>query len=251
MQPQSSAAFPSDPAAGGPWPEFRPVGRLGQAASAGIVVITVLIAILNHLVPSWSDYGRVGDLVAGKLSLEAFRAAEFERLMGQVGTNAFAFLGLTAAGVVFLIWLRRARLNADQYSPVRHRYSPAMAVGGWFIPIVNWWLPAIVMNDLARASDPLDTGRRRDSLVIAWWGTLVLSSVVHLIGMIAIPTPVVTYAPGGSRITDGAEEAVSFYLSVALVNTASAVLILVGAALIAVLVTRISAQQTQLFGPAA
>ena len=229
--------------------EFRPVGRLGQVASAGIVVITALVVILN-LVASWSDYGRVVDLVAGKLSFEAFRDAELERLMGQLGTNSFAVLGLIAAGVAFLVWLRRARLNADQFSPVRHRYSPAMAVGGWFIPVVNWWLPAIVMNDLARASDPLDAGRRRDTVVVAWWGTMVLSSVLHLIAIVAIPTPVVTYAAGNSRIVDGAEEAMSAYLSVALVNTASAVLILAGAAFIAVLVTRISAQQAQLFGPA-
>ncbi|GAA1288973.1 hypothetical protein GCM10009609_65130 [Pseudonocardia aurantiaca] len=248
MQPHSSAALPSDP--GGRLAEFRPVGRLGQVASAGIVVMTVLV-LISDLTATWSDYGRLVDHVAGKLSLEAFRDAEFERLMGQSATNAFALFGVTVAGVVFLVWLRRTRLNADQFSPVRHRYSPTMAVGGWFIPVVNWWLPAIVMNDLARASDPVDTGRRHDTLVVAWWGTMVLSSVVRTIGVIAIPRPVVTYAPGGSGIVDGAEEAMSAYLSVALVNTASAVLILAGAAFIVLLVKRIGAQQTQLFGPAA
>jgi hypothetical protein len=248
MQAHPSTPLPSGPTAAGPWPEFQPIGRLGQIASAGIVVTTVLVLIAN-LVATWSDYGRVVDHVAGTLSLEAFRDGESERLMDQVATNTFALLGLAAAGVVFLVWLRRARLNADHFSPVRHRYSSAKAVGGWFIPIVNWWLPAIVMNDLARASDPLATRRRRDPLVVAWWGTMVLSSVLQLIGMIAIPTPVVTYAAGNSRIVDGAEEATSVYLTVALVNTAWAVLILAGAAFIAVLVTRISAQQTQLFGP--
>ena len=248
MQPPSSRSLP---VGSGPGPLARvPAGRpAGSGRQCGNRRHHDARPDPN-IVATWSDYGRVVDHVAGKLSLDAFRDAESERLMGQLATNTFALLGLTAAGVVFLVWLRRARLNADHFSPVRHRYSPAMAVGGWFIPIVNWWLPAIVMNDLARASDPLDTGRRRDTVVVAWWATMVLSSVLHLIGIVAIPTPVVTYAAGSSRIVDGAEEAMSTYLSVALVNTASAVLILAGAALIAVLVTRISAQQAQLFGPA-
>jgi hypothetical protein len=226
---------------------FRPVRKLGTIVNLTIVTLAVVMTI-PRMVSTWGDYARIQDLVAGRLTFDAAKSAELDSLMADAGTTAVTFLGVVAAGVVFLMWFSRARVNAELVSPMPHRLSRGWAIGGWFVPVANWWLPAVAMNDVARASDPDGAQRRVDPIVAAWWSSLVLSSLLVTFGMFAIPNPVVTYNAGNqTQIVDGAEEALSSYLSTALVNTASSTLVLVGAGLIAMLVGRISTQQTGVF----
>lgn len=224
--------------------EFRPVRRLGRIVGLAIVAGTA-VSMVERLVTTWGAYARIQDLVAGKLTFDEVRAAELGSLTAAAVGLALTLLGLAAVGAGFLVWLWRARVNAELASPMPHRLSRGWTIGGWFVPVANWWLPAVALNDIARASDPQGAQRRVDPIVAGWWGSMALSSVIGVVGSIAIRTPVVTYgAQDRSRIIDGAEDALSTYLSTALVNTVSGALILVGAGLIALLVNRISDQQT-------
>ena len=61
-------------------------------------------------------------------------------------------LGLLAVGIIFLIWIHRAATLARRAGlPARH--SPAMAVGSFFIPIVNLWFPYQATVDLLPSID--------------------------------------------------------------------------------------------------
>jgi len=85
-------------------------------------------------------------------------------------------LALLAAGVGFIVWLWRARGNAELFCYGQHRRSRGWVVGGWFCPVVNFWFPKQIVDDVIAASDPRtppllpDLPRiPRHGLVLAWW----------------------------------------------------------------------------------
>ncbi|WUS98802.1 DUF4328 domain-containing protein [Streptomyces sp. NBC_00708] len=92
--------------------------------------------------------------------------------------------GLTflVTAVVFLVWLRRARLNAEVFDPRAHSLRPGWAIGAWFVPIGNFWLPYRVANGIWTASAPTDTPGGRSAaprgLLNAWWAALVVAEVL-------------------------------------------------------------------------
>ncbi|NUS73139.1 MAG: protein kinase [Corynebacteriales bacterium] len=118
-----------------------------------------------HQLTIFSENGREG-------ALEDF----FETRTEDV---AFSLLGAQAAcGIILMIcwlmWFYRARARAEQFAPGRLRYSPFMAVLGWFIPVANLFIPKQIANDIWHASS-----RSRDmapALVLhAWWCTWLIS----------------------------------------------------------------------------
>lgn len=85
-------------------------------------------------------------------------------------------LGLGLASTVpYLIWKYRVMQNAARIDPAGVTISPAMAVGCYFIPFVNLYLPCKAMAQAAKAS----TGTAKG--VAAWWSTQIGS---FLFGML-------------------------------------------------------------------
>jgi hypothetical protein len=94
------------------------------------------------------------------------------------------WLALVAAGVVFIVWLWRARGNAELFCYGQHRRGRGWVIGGWFCPVVNFWFPKQIVDDVIAASDPRTPPlfpdlRRipRHGLVLAWWLTWVAVEV--------------------------------------------------------------------------
>ena len=80
------------------------------------------------------------------------------------GADEFVFLAvrgwllvLLAAGVVFIVWLWRARDNAELFCSGQHRRGRGWVIGGWFCPVVNFWFPKQIVDDVIAASDPANT----------------------------------------------------------------------------------------------
>ena len=98
-------------------------------------------------------------------------------------------LALLAAGVVFIVWLWRARGNAELFCYGQHRRGRGWVIGGWFCPVVNFWFPKQIVDDVIAASDPRTPPlfpdlRRipRHGLVLAWWLTWVATMVRGNVG---------------------------------------------------------------------
>jgi hypothetical protein len=122
-----------------------------------VVVGDVLISV-SH----WRTYLVVHNYLAraGATEVDLLAADAFSRLVA-VST----IVVMIAAGVVFLVWLWRARLNAEwigeldvlrgsvdgEVTPVvnLHRRSRGWVIGGWFCPVVNLWLPYQIVADIA------------------------------------------------------------------------------------------------------
>jgi hypothetical protein len=81
---------------------------------------------------------------------------------------ALRFLAVVCTGVVFIVWQYRVRTNADALTPGVGRLGRGWAIGGWFIPLGNLWLPFDMIRELWRDSTPWG-GSPRANLVVAWW----------------------------------------------------------------------------------
>ena len=74
----------------------------------------------------------------------------------------------------------RAAKNNEALGRMNPRFGPGWSIGGWFIPIANFVIPILIMQDLWRGSDPGvsrgDPGWRtgRGSGLIGWWWAVFL-----------------------------------------------------------------------------
>jgi hypothetical protein len=82
-------------------------------------------------------------------------------------------LGLLVVGVMWIIWFHKAATVASQ-AGVPARRSPGWAIGAWFIPIGNWWLPYQSALDLFPPGHP---GRQQ---VKRWWALWLATSLAGL-----------------------------------------------------------------------
>ncbi|MEV4919983.1 DUF4328 domain-containing protein [Streptomyces tirandamycinicus] len=95
------------------------------------------------------------------------------------GTGVLYVAALLAVGTLFIIWFHRARQNAEVFAPDTQRRTPGWAIGAWFIPIANLWIPRGIAADVLRASnpDPYDGKPVGRGLLNAWWGAWVWAVV--------------------------------------------------------------------------
>ncbi|MGW4803610.1 DUF4328 domain-containing protein [Kitasatospora sp. NPDC004272] len=135
-------------------------------------------------------------------------------------TNAGLLLSLATA-VPFLMWLYRARVNAEVIYPHGHQHARGWAVGGWFVPLVQFWFPWRITNDVWRASGPPgEHGVPQPTpagLVHAWWSTLVLGRLLSFFGSQSLGSE------AALNYLDSYREALTYLIASELLTTAAAV----------------------------
>jgi hypothetical protein len=147
------------------------------------LTVLLIIGVINHL--------RVlGDKEIGGLVLDtdavndanAFPAAMII-LSGLVGLAIF---------VLLIIWLYRAAKNNEALGRQNPRLGPGWAIGGWFIPVANFVIPFIILDDVWRGSDPSvprgDPNWRRSATLGAIWAWLVTAVIWYIPTVIATST---------------------------------------------------------------
>ncbi|MET8604602.1 DUF4328 domain-containing protein [Streptomyces rubiginosohelvolus] len=158
----------------GTWPR-SPVG-LARAVTAllGVVIATDLFAVATGLRVR-ALWDRLATDEAVDVSRPDVESAErLYLLSGNVQSLAFL-----VTAVVFIVWFHRTRRNAEVFDPSVQRMGPGWAVGGWFVPVANFWFPYRVASGVWEASAQTrpDGGRRtvpRTPLNL-WWGAWVVS----------------------------------------------------------------------------
>ncbi|MFI8100791.1 DUF4328 domain-containing protein [Streptomyces sp. NPDC086023] len=131
-----------------------------------VVIMTDLLAVAAGLNVHFAySSPAVGDA-------EATRAQTLHSFSG--GPQMLAFL---VTGVVFIVWFRRVRGNAEVFLPGGLRMRPGWSVGCWFIPIANLWLPYQNAVDIWGASTQAAPGGQYRHVsaapVNAWWAVYV------------------------------------------------------------------------------
>ncbi|WP_314175756.1 protein kinase domain-containing protein [Streptomyces winkii] len=189
------APAPAHPPAPGPAPGGQSAQRPRPALSPRKLAQALTVLLSLHLLVAVIDLiveGAVISMLSG-VGSEGYYY-DLERIDGfgglQGATLASEGIGgvlMIAVIVLWLTWFWRTRVNAETFAPGRIRYSSAMAVGAWWIPVCNLFVPKQVMNDVWTASDPSvpqwygygPRPRARRGIVNGWW-TLWLFYFVFL-----------------------------------------------------------------------
>ncbi len=176
--------MPYRPAPHQPPPRYRPLRKIA-VVSIVLMGLTAVAAVVQSAL-MWSSYDEVKRFVYGLLSEE-----EVDRAVGSIaGTgpllNLVSYL-LMGTGIAFLIWLWQARENTDFLrSPLAprpivqdgkpHRHATGWIVGSWFCPMVQFWYPLQIVQDVTVASEPPEqrgasTRGPVRTLLYGWWAT--------------------------------------------------------------------------------
>jgi len=100
-------------------------------------------------------------------------------------TDVFVVVLMLAIVPCFIVWCWRAAKNQQALGRAPERLGSGWAVGGWFVPVANFVIPVLVVQDLWRGSDvriargdPRWRIADRSWLVGWWWGLFVVALVV-------------------------------------------------------------------------
>ncbi|MEV0266244.1 DUF4328 domain-containing protein [Streptomyces sp. NPDC050617] len=214
--------------------------RRGLATAVTALLAVTIVVLVLRIVAAAGQYGIISDALDGgrasKSDLDG--ADDFFRIMLLIGT-----LTQLATAVVWAVWFRRTRLNAEVFAPGGHRYGSGWAAGSWFTPVVNLWFPKQIANDIWRASSPAGPYGPR-GVLNAWW-------VLWIVGNVFGSGATMQYLVARGRMVD-ADTAVFDVrgrvdaFQTALASSIVACLVLLAAAILAILfVRRLTAMQEQ------
>jgi hypothetical protein len=141
-----------------PRPEFLPLRGLGNVL---IVLLAVVIAA-----------------IAARLALElpGLGSAHWACSFIDYRLDKAADMTIIGLGILFVVWFRRARINAG-HRGWRQRRARGWTFWGWIIPVVSLWIPFQIMGDIWRAGRPAPKRRDIAWLPALWWTTWLLSGV--------------------------------------------------------------------------
>ncbi|NED99793.1 DUF4328 domain-containing protein [Phytoactinopolyspora halotolerans] len=163
------------------WPHHPPAPNLRRYSLRGLVTaLTTLlvIAVVVDLAAAGSMFNRallLDDAVAGAF-IDERTGKRADDLVAGLG---FAQLGMIVViAVLFIIWQFRHAKNA-QFLGSRRKLGPGWAIGGWFVPVANLFLPAMQLFGASRFSDPAQNhGRPHGAGAGAGAGIVVVWAVV-------------------------------------------------------------------------
>lgn len=121
---------------------------------------------------------------------DVFRAAEVrdhylhrtDASLHKSGLISMVFVYLTTLAIVlFLVWLARARRNAEELSPGASVPSRGWTIGAWFIPVVNFFVTRRLVLDIGRAGSASWEEKRDTTLVNLWWFTWFTHALVLVV----------------------------------------------------------------------
>ncbi|AHH97652.1 hypothetical protein GCM10010174_02430 [Kutzneria viridogrisea] len=168
--PQQDTPTDTSPASA---PPHRPV--TGAATAATVLILLELVREVLVSVGNWRDYFVVHAYLAGTATDADLDAADSDVLTA-VGSLPTLLVWI-GGGVAFLVWLWRARINAELMGgAAAHRRSRGWVVGAWIMPVANLWYPYQVVSDIWQASAPQRPAPV--TLVNAWWALFVAGMLV-------------------------------------------------------------------------
>ncbi|MGW0246271.1 DUF4328 domain-containing protein [Nocardia goodfellowii] len=188
-----------------PWFGISPVAMLAQAAAGVLFAVWLYLArsnaaalsttphrlsrgwalacflpVLNWFLPPivLDDIQRARDVEEGVSADDEAIGAWVPVILLGLGVWAVAVM---LAGGAFVYWLVRARANAEILAPTGQRLARGWVVGGWFVPLANLVVPALVVADIHRAGRP--QARSAAWLIGSWWCVWIAAWVVAWIGL--------------------------------------------------------------------
>jgi hypothetical protein len=139
-------------------PEFLPLRALAN-------ILTLLLAV-------------VVAVIAARLAIQllSLGSAHWRQSLIDFWLDKIADITIFGLSILFVVWFRRARINAERHG-YRQRRARAWTFWGWIVPIVSIWFPFQLMGDIWRAGLPPQQRRRTAWLPALWWTCWLLSGL--------------------------------------------------------------------------
>jgi heme/copper-type cytochrome/quinol oxidase subunit 2 len=170
--------FSSQPAQPPPPPQHPlPIADRAKAVSV-VFAIWIAAAALSglHDLTLMGAYSEIAQASSASAAEQQLMDLAFREL----GVAAIVLLVNLATGITYLVWLYRARDNAERLSTWhRHRRSRAWLFWGWVVPVVSFWFPYQIVADIRAASLRADHNADTSpslNLLNWWWALFLLYS---------------------------------------------------------------------------
>ena len=148
----------------------------------GILLIALIvdgIAAYSHFREAWL----ISEVVGGE-SVPSRQADDVLAWQGRI--EILHDVVFVVALLLFLSWFYRAYSNLPHLGVRRLRFSTPWAIAAWFVPVMNFFRPKQLANDIWRASDPKwppsqPESWRRTAIPLyhhVWWATFVASRII-------------------------------------------------------------------------
>jgi hypothetical protein len=120
------------------------------------------------------------------------------------GIGVCLLVGL-AVLVVLIVFLFKAAKNTQLWDRSKARWSPGWTIGGWFVPLANLVIPALVVSDVWRRTPQRDFEGREQSVpgssIGWWWASYVIAALLLRAGaVVAGPNPTVSQLSNGDLV---------------------------------------------------
>ncbi|GAA1273674.1 hypothetical protein Psi02_04510 [Planotetraspora silvatica] len=151
---------------------LRPIH--GRAVAASVALALNALVGLTASVVGVQRVALISEFSADPDSVDIAEIEAGDSIAGAVAmVQSVAYVLAIAA---FLVWLYRARKNAEPLALWPHRLSTPWLFFGWVVPVVSFWFPKQIMDDIWASSKPGGLhlapnfgAARRSGLIWAWW----------------------------------------------------------------------------------
>ena len=116
--------------------------------SAMLIVVILLAAVSAYF--TFQEINLLERVLEGEQISDAEAISNDERIMFVSSLWLGAYI-ITA--VIFFFWIHRACSNLDYLKVTDTRFTPGWAIGWWFIPFANIFMPYQVVKELWKTSD--------------------------------------------------------------------------------------------------
>lgn len=163
---------------------FNPLTWLTRVLIVALCV-TAALAVVS-IVSEIAYHDLIQRLIDGRLvSLGQAQAADERR--SAIGSTQIVLVVVT--GILFIVWFHRAYQNLGRLGVFPLRWGSGWAVGGWFVPFLNFVRPKAMANDIWRGSDPdlpAQSGLPSGPVPwfhTAWWAAFIASGLLSRVAV--------------------------------------------------------------------
>jgi len=152
----------------------------GLATAVTVLLSVVIAADLLAVFADLNMYSLMGRIVSDGAGAVSQAERDWGDSLNGVST-LLQILTLLATAGVFIVWFHRARVNAEVFAPNAFSKGRGWAIGAWFVPIGNLFLPARIAREIWNASAqaaPDGSWRQVSQMPLSRWWSLWIASTV-------------------------------------------------------------------------
>lgn len=152
-----------------------------QRSKIAIVFIWIAMAFdVIIVISDWFQYRLLNDIKIGKIITPEVANSNDSR---QMIVYILALVVMIISIVTYIMWFRRAYYNLHLKSKYLS-YGEGWAAGSWFVPILAWFRPVQIMNEMYRETNNLlykaELSKNKEvnlSMVSIWWTFWVIVNI--------------------------------------------------------------------------